>query len=82
MEQALKVQPGAPETLANYGMALSSLGRLTEALAALTAGSQPRPATAPVAIAARILSKLGRHDEALADFDRALALNPPIRCPE
>ncbi len=77
MEKALKVQPGAPETLSNYAIALSSLGRNEEALAALDQALKARPAS-PKALANRgaIKCKLGRAEEGLKDFDAALALDP------
>ena len=77
MEAALRVQPGAPETLCNYAIALSALGRHEEALTALDTAIQARPDD-PGQLTNRgaIKSKLGRLEEALADFDRALALAP------
>jgi predicted O-linked N-acetylglucosamine transferase (SPINDLY family) len=77
MEKALKVQPGAPETLSNYAIALSSLGRNEDALAALDQALKARPAN-PKALANRgaIQCKLGRPEAGLKDFDAALALDP------
>ena len=77
METALKVQPGAPETLSNYAITLSSLGRHEEALAALDGAIKARPGDAgQLTNRGAIKSKLGRLEDALEDFDQGLALDP------
>src|SRR5665213_2825643 len=77
MEAALRVQPAAPETLCNYAIALSALGRHEEALTPLNTAITAQPGNAgQLTNRGAIKSKLGRLEEALADFDQALALDP------
>ena len=80
MEKALQKNPDAPETLPYYGATLAALGRAEAALAALDraiAVAQGSPARA-MAFAGRgdIFLGLGRAQEALTDFDQALAADP------
>ncbi len=80
MEKALQKNPDAPETLPYYGATLAALGRAEAALAALgraIALAQDSPARA-MAFAGRgdIFLGLGRAQEALTDFDQALAADP------
>lgn len=77
IERALSFQPNAPETLANYGIALESVGRYAEALAALDRvvklSSNDSHAWSN---RGALLSKLQRNEAALADFNRAVAIDP------
>jgi tetratricopeptide (TPR) repeat protein len=75
LEAALQVQPSAPETLVNYGVALSGLSRDAEALAALNLAIAVKPDDKAYLNRGAILRTLGRPEEALADFNRAIALD-------
>jgi protein O-GlcNAc transferase len=77
IERALAVHPGAPETLANYGIALEGTGRCAEALDALQRVVKLTPNDSSAwSNRGALLAKLHRNEEALADFDRAVALDP------
>ena len=77
IERALRLQPGAPETLANYGIALEGVGRYGEALQALNRVVALTPNDSRAwSNRGALLSKLHRNEEALADFDRAVTLDP------
>jgi len=77
IERALRLQPGAPETLANFGIALEGVGRYGEALQALNRVVALTPNDSRAwSNRGALLSKLHRNEEALADFDRAVTLDP------
>ena len=73
----LKAQPGAPDTLANYAIALSALGRHEEALAALDSGGcgAPRRQPGPSAIAAPSKASWAAREAALGISTGPLALD-------
>lgn len=77
MEQALKLNPGAPEVWSNYGNVLRAEGRLSEALTAQDRALQIKPDyAAALNRRALVLRDLGQLDDALASADRALTIRP------
>ncbi len=77
IEHALRLQPGTPEMLSNYGIALEGVGRPAEALEALERVVKAAPGNSRAwNNRGALLSKLQRNEEALADFNRAVALEP------
>jgi protein O-GlcNAc transferase len=77
IERALTLQPGTPEMLSNYGIALEGVGRYREALEALERVVKLSPNDGYAwSIRGALLGKLHRNEEALADLDRAVALDP------
>jgi len=77
IERALTLQPGAPESLSNYGIALEAVGRRAEALKALESVVKLSPNDSRAwSDRGALLAKLNRNEEALADLDRAVALDP------
>lgn len=76
IEHALKLQPGTPEMLSNYGIALEGVGRQREALAAFEQVVRLGPNNSRAwSNRGALLSKLKRNEEALKDFDRAITLD-------
>ncbi|HVW74460.1 MAG TPA: tetratricopeptide repeat protein [Rhizomicrobium sp.] len=77
MEQALKLNPHAPEVWSNYGNALRAEGRLSDALTAQNRALQIKPDyAAALNRRALVLRDLGQLDEALASTDGALTIRP------
>ena len=77
IERALTLQPGTPEMLSNYAIALHGLGRYGEALEALERVVKLSPNDSRAwSNRGALLTKLHRNEEALTDFDRAVALDP------
>lgn len=77
IEQGLAHNPDSPALLQHQGRWLAEQQRYAEALAAFDASRRERPEEAPVYIEiARILFRLGRIDEGLAEMQRALEVSP------
>jgi predicted TPR repeat methyltransferase len=76
-EASLALLPGRPSTLANLGATRLKLGKAQEALQVLDQ-ALTREADAVDALQHRALAlgMLGRHEDALADWSRVLALRP------
>ena len=77
LARALKLNPNAPQVLANYGRTLSALNRDDEAMAALDKALALAPDSfETINIRGNVLLKLNRPAEAVAAFERVLALEP------
>ena len=77
LAKALKLNPEAPQVLANYGRTLSALNRDDEAMAALDKALALAPDSfETINIRGNVLLKLNRPAEAAAAFERVLALEP------
>jgi len=77
LAKALKLNPHAPQVLANYGRTLSALNRDDEATAALDKALALAPDSfETINIRGNVLLKLNRPAEAVAAFERVLALEP------
>jgi tetratricopeptide (TPR) repeat protein len=77
LAKALKLNPNAPQVLANYGRTLSALNRDDEAMAALDKALAIAPDSfETVNIRGNVLLKLNRPAEAATAFERVLALEP------
>jgi protein O-GlcNAc transferase len=80
LEQALALQPNAPDSLLYYGATLAALGLTDAALPILARAiaAAPNEAAKALALASRgdIYLELERPAEALADFDQAVAADP------
>ena len=77
LAKALKLNPNAPQVLANYGRTLSALNRDDEAMAALDKALALAPDSfETINIRGNVLLKLNRPAEAAAAFERVLALEP------
>ncbi len=77
LAKALKLNPHAPQVLANYGRTLSALNRDDEAMAALDKALALAPDSfETINIRGNVLLKLNRPAEAAAAFERVLALEP------
>src|SRR5450631_2193811 len=75
--QLLKVRPDDFEALQMLGFLRYEQGRFLEALSLLGAALQTRPAFPPALLnCAVVLEALGRREEALAYYDKALAIKP------
>ncbi|HZO44771.1 MAG TPA: tetratricopeptide repeat protein [Xanthobacteraceae bacterium] len=77
LAKALKLNPNAPQVLANYGRTLSALNRDDEAMASLDKALSLAPGSfETINIRGNVLLKLNRPAEAVAAFERVLALEP------
>ena len=77
LDRALKLNPGAPEVLSNYGNVLRAEGRLGDALMAYDQALKIKPDyAAAMNRRALVLRDFGRLQDALAEVDQALALRP------
>jgi tetratricopeptide (TPR) repeat protein len=77
LAKALKLNPHAPQVLANYGRTLAALNRDDEAMASLDKALALAPDSfETINIRGNVLLKLNRPAEAVAAFERVLALEP------
>jgi len=67
----LKMQCAKPAARANRGVALGALERYREALVDFEAAIAAAPSQVMLFNCGRTLALLGRHEEAIATFDRA-----------
>jgi tetratricopeptide (TPR) repeat protein len=76
-DRAARTAPHDPDVLHARALALQGLNRPTEALEAFRAAEAASPAPAPIVTdRGWLLAELGRGDEARAELDRALKLDP------
>jgi protein O-GlcNAc transferase len=77
IERALALQPGTPETITNYGIALDGVGSYGKALEAFETVMKLSPNdSGALSNRGALLAKLHRHEEALVDFDRVVVHDP------
>ena len=77
LAKALKLNPNAPQVLANYGRTLAALNRDDDAMAALDKALALAPDSfETINIRGTVLLKLNRVPEAVTAFERVLALEP------
>ena len=76
LRRALSVAPSNGIARLSIGLELFKLGEYAESAEHLTALSATRTNVVPSLILARALSHLGRSDEAVRQFEKALALDP------
>lgn len=76
LRRAVTVNPGSDATHYNLGLALKGLNKPAEALEAFSKSLEIKPSAETWNNRGTIFNDLGRYDEAVRDFDRAIALAP------
>lgn len=76
LEESVRLDP-QPESQANLGLLLATLGRVEESIAQYHEALRREPRSAAIRVSlAQLLMQLERHDEALLEFQRAVELRP------
>jgi protein O-GlcNAc transferase len=73
--RALKIEPNSADTLFGLGKMLSSIHRAADALDPLERAARIRPSAQALNSLGVVYDQLGRHEDALASFHRALELD-------
>lgn len=76
LRRAVSVNPGSDATHYNLGLALKGLKKPLEALEAFSKSLDIKPSAETWNNRGTIFNDLGRYDEAVRDFDQAIALAP------
>lgn len=78
LQQALKLKPQYWEAAHNCGMLLLELGRHADAVICFDVAEKLNPSAALYQMRAVCLSAVNRFDEAQADYERSIALDPSL----
>lgn len=78
LQQALKLKPDYWEAAHNCGMLLLELGRHADAVKCFDAAEKLNPSAALYQMRAVCLSAVNRFEEAQADYERSIALDPSL----
>src|SRR4029077_7781097 len=77
-QQALKLNPQYWEPAQNCGMLLLELGRHADAIKCFDVAEKLNPSAALYQMRAVCLSKVNRFEEAQADYEKSIALDPSL----